>query len=149
ADKAAPARARIARASARVLREAPEVLPGLLGVPAELRDAPVRAEPDGAAATVFVRLDRDVDAEVRPTHVGPEDARVVRAGRPAIVEGDRDRAPGADRDRGLELVRRHARRVDVVVDDRRRRPGEAAVRRLRVLNVHLAPRGGPVLEREV
>src|SRR6266511_3836033 len=58
----------------------------------------------------------------------------------------RDPRVRADRDRGdrrLELVGRCARRVDVVVDRDRSRPGAPAVDRLRKPHVHLPPSGRP------
>src|SRR5207247_7915764 len=91
ADEAAPVRARIARPGARVLRQPAEVLPRLLGIPRKLGDAPVRPDGQGAAAAVVVGLERDINAEVRPPDVGRQDACVVGARLPAVVELDRDR----------------------------------------------------------
>src|SRR5207245_7242355 len=149
ADEAPSIRARITRAGARVLREATNMLPWLLGVPRELRETTVRADADRAEAGVLVRLKRHVDAEVRPPYVSRNDARVARAGRAAVVERDRDRPARTGGDRGLELIRRDAGPVDVVVDDDRRRPRDAAVGRLRELHVHLPAHRVPVLEREI
>ena len=93
---------------ARVLREAAEVLSRLLRIPGELRDPHVRSDRHGPAAAVLVRLQRGVDAEVRPADVGGQDARVVRAGLATVVERDGHRAVRAGRDRRLELVGRRA-----------------------------------------
>src|SRR6266540_3850160 len=84
-----------------------------------------------AGTGVLEGLQRGVDAEVIPSLVGGENAGVTGAGLPAVIEGDRD-CPARDRgDRRLELVGRCARRVDVVVDRDRSRPGAPAVDRLR------------------
>src|SRR5437879_5350944 len=87
ADEAPSARAGIARAGARVLREPPHVLPRLLGIPRVPRESTIRADSHRAEAGVLVRLKRDVDTEVRSSHVGRKDARVARTGGPAVVAG--------------------------------------------------------------
>src|SRR5213593_851971 len=149
ADEATPARARIPGPGARILREPAEVLPRLLRIPRELRDSPVGRDGDRPTAAVLVGLQRDVDAEVRLSHVRRENAGVVRASLPAVVEGDRDRPAGTAGHGGLELVGGDAWRVDVVVHLGRRRPCEAGVGRLRELDVHLPQRRVPVLIGEV
>src|SRR5438477_5215218 len=103
ADEAPPARARITRAGARVLRKATEMLPRLLGIPGVLCDSTIRTDAHCADARVLVRLKGDVDAEVRSSYVGRKNARVARARRPAVVERDRDRPTRTRGDRGLEL----------------------------------------------
>src|SRR5205807_8376046 len=113
------------------------------------RDAAVATDGDGAAPAVLVGLERRVDAEVRPAGVGRENARVARARIATVEELDGNGSSGTGCDRRLELVRGRTRRVDVVVHDGRRRPGEAAVGRLRELHVHLPERRVPVLVGEV
>src|SRR6266516_7284567 len=149
ADEPAAPRARIPGAGTGVLGEPAEMLARLLLVPCELRDADVSPNRSRSADAVLVGLQRGVDAEVRPADVGGENARVAGARLAAVVEGHRDGAVRAGRDRRLELVGGNARRVDVVVDYDWRRPMLAAVYRLRELHVRLANEWIPVLIGEV
>src|SRR5262249_51412161 len=134
ADEAPPGQTRISGPGARVLGESVDLLARLLGIPGELRDSQVGPDGDRATAAVLVRLERDVDAEIRLAHVGRKDAGVVRAGLPAVIELDSDRPARTGSHRRLELVGRNARRVDVVVYFDWRRPCETAVGRLRELD---------------
>ena len=86
------------RVGARQLRQTPNGLPWLLRVPAVGSDPVVASDRDGAAAAVLVGLERDVDAEVRASDVGREDARFVRARQTPVVEGNCDGSvrPGGD-----------------------------------------------------
>src|SRR5258708_4257388 len=76
---------------------------------------------------------------VLPTSAGRQDARVIGAGAAAVVKahGDGPVRPGCDL--RLELVGRLPRRVHVVVDLNRRRPGQPAVGGLGELDVHARP----------
>ena len=125
------------------------MLARLFRIPCVLRHPHVRADRHSPAAAVLVRLQRGIDAEIRPPDVGGQDARVVRARLATVVERHRHCAAGARSDRRLELIRGRAGRVDVVVDDDWRPPREAAVRRLSEHHVRLARDRIPVLVREV
>src|SRR5207247_8870644 len=78
ADEPAPPRAGVPGAGARVLRQTAEVLTRLLRIPTERRDPNVPADRYRTGTAVFVCLQGRVDAEVRLSDVGGQDARVVR-----------------------------------------------------------------------
>src|SRR5207244_8463030 len=124
-------------------------LPRLIRIPREVRDVDVRTDTDGAVVRtgVAVALQRDVDARVRLTLVLRQDARVDGAGGTPVVKGNGDRAGRAGGHGRLELVGR--RRIRIVVDGLRRLPREAAVRRLREVDVHVPAGRVIVLVRQV
>jgi hypothetical protein len=86
--------AQLASAHGRLAQTA-DRLARLLWIPAEIRDPRVAADRHRAAARVLECLQRDVDAEVRPSDIGGQDARVAGAREAAVVERDGDRAAGA------------------------------------------------------
>ena len=149
ADEPATRRAWIPRARARVLREPAEMLSGLLRIPGVVRDPHVLA--DGLRtrrrAEVLERLERRVNAEVRPSHIGGEHTRIARAGQSAIVERNRHGAARsgprsrAGTDRSLSSSERRSPRSATTMSARRRR--------LRQLYVRQAGDGIPVLVRQV
>src|SRR6266545_7786532 len=97
ADEAPPARDAVP--GARLLRQPVDRLQGLRWIPREVRDPDIAADRDGAAAAVLEGLERRVDAQIRRPGVAVPDARVVRTGQAAVVEGNPHGAvgPGATR----------------------------------------------------
>src|SRR6266540_5316475 len=130
ADEAAPAGDAVPRA--RLLGQAIDRLQGLCWIPREVRDPDIAAHRDGAAAAVLEGLERRVDAEVCRAGIAVPDARVVRTGQAAVVEGNPHGAGRPGGYRRLELVVRVG-----VVDLDGRRPGPTAGYRLREHHVEL------------